>query len=236
MPLPNLYALSARPPVAATGQPYTVASLSHMDEVADWTPGMLYDELPNLLTYHHQTAEERSKVAELYVDFQRNAALILLTASKVVAVDPALALRLAARAEWLAVRIKGGRILETDPESTFTQSELSKLVNDRYPNGLLEPLDANASLYVFFTAEDDASPDLNDLPYVYIGAYKKMTTAPSCRAHPTFTLDAAKNGYKLYRRIDEDEVDKANKFLVNLATALGSKNVQVSMAARWGAS
>jgi len=240
MPLPNLDALSVRPPAAATGVGYVVKSLSDFERSEEWTPGMIYDALPNDLTDHHETAEERSGATEVYVargtadpdgaTGTSRHAVLLLTASGLLktTAGTSLAGALANRAVWLAYRTKGGTLTCKD-EFDFAQETLQKAVDDR--RGVaLKRLVSGGSLYVFFTEEDDASPDKTDLEYLYFGAYKKRVLPGGSYI---FELDCAKNGYNLPNRVDPDEVDAANKKLVDLATALGNTEAQNSMITRW---
>lgn len=235
--LPNLSRLR---PVAPTGAPYVVKTLSDIEKLEKWTPGMLYDALPNELTDHHETAAERLGVVEVYVaraandpnDASRTSrhALLLLTRSGLMQTSEgtSLATALANRAVWLAYRTKRGR-LTCSNEFDFSQATLQKVVGDER-GATLRRLVSGGSLYVFFTEEDDARPDKTDLEYLYFGAYKKRVLPDGSYI---FELDCAKNGYNLPNRVDPDEVDAANKKLIDLATALGNTEAQNSMIARW---
>lgn len=215
--LPNLSALSTAPTAAA----YAVASLSELDNPADWTPGALYDELPDDLTGHLETAEERKGTAQLYIS--GNNALLLLTASKLMEtnIGKELAPVFARRAKWLAYRVKCG-ILDCEPESfdDFTDEVIASVVEAS--SRALDKLRKVDSLYVFFTEEDQFNPDRTDLAYVYLGAYMRE---PGVRRGP-FRLDCAKNGYKIESRLKQEDRDEANELLVELAGELGDRNVQ----------
>lgn len=252
--LPNLGQLSLKEE-QCTNDVFSGAVLTELRRDPP-VPGLPYNDLPDFLSDEYVDTE-RAWSADLRIAKDGLAAAAILSAPELLRNHPYVAAAFGQRVVWLAAkiprwmdekRVSGLITAVADPDAEMMRLQDFRNAFQVGQQWRFQALRPEATIYVFFRSVLDESK------FVYLGQYSqaddleaeivvKVNGDEHVLKNPSLKIikvDTGKNGHNLTSRVSRalwsrgGDISEANENLVELASALGRKDVAVSASAKMG--